>query len=158
MAHLGRNYKLLFRRDLHLDVVNRDGIPEAFQVTFNNIVTPFGTFVHLGPFTCAYFPIGPGTYFEFRSPSTVYFGHSWDVVMQLWDLPTRIGDQQKIDYFIVDDVGGSLFVKDAFYRLGVYYGFTVSPFSGIVTPTPGYSWASPAQSFSGIFADWSVYP
>jgi len=158
MAHLGKAYKLQFRRDLHLDLRNNEGIPEAWQVTFNNIVTPFGMFTHLGPFLCVYVPVGPDLQLEYDCLGAPLFGHHWNVIFQLTNLPTRIADQQSCDYFLQDDALGFLTVGNAMYRLGAYNGFTVSPFTGIVTHTPGYGWNNPAQTFSGNAAPWSVYP
>lgn len=52
MAHVGAFYKLQFRRDLHLDVLNNRGWPEAFLVAQAGISGPFGDFIAHQNYLC----------------------------------------------------------------------------------------------------------
>ncbi len=92
MAHKGNLYKVQFRRDLHLDLDNRFGYPEAYNVQVNGVYHAGGSPLGSINFLCVNLLTSTQPPMVWVSPWVTSFGFTFRVTITIVDPAIRTGD------------------------------------------------------------------
>ncbi len=158
MAHVGRKYKLAFRRDVHADLNNDRGYPEAFLATFFNVITSFGNFPVVGPILIINDPHAPAPPMSWFAPNTPPPGQDWSAHLILPVPQAHAGTIQPVQYALTNLVHGEGFTRTGTFLFVFPDSQPVPSLPGTGFTSPGWSWGSGNQGSSFKAATWADYP
>lgn len=158
MAHVGKLYKLQFRRDLAMVANNVNAWAEAY---FFNVLGIFGA---KGQWFSNQNPICINTAKESQPPMTwssyVFSNHgiSWQQFVTCID---PVGDPTDDKHYVLEvtEIGlGPVITGIFLVRRDMYDLQACTPVSGSFVFAPGYDGAAPFLKMSGQAARWNFYP
>ncbi len=158
MAHTGKTYKLQFRRDLHLDLQNVDGWPEAFLINWQGLVTPFGSGISTGSFLCVNLLTSNQPPMVWVSASTLFDGQHWKTTVTFNNPVVRVGSLLTVDYKLERVGTGDVITWSGPSLTSNYRNIFQSALAGSGTIAPGYLWGIVTNTLVGSPALWGVYP
>jgi len=157
VAHVGKNYKLQFRRDTHLDVNNALGYPEAFSAFFDQLVIPQTTSGLGITFQCVNLATLSQPPMTWSSNWVTAWGTQWRTSFEFTQPATRIGDLMPIIYTLEETIGGIVIAWTSMTRVNNYQSYQTSAFGGTGTVAAGYLWGATSQTFLGHALNWAAY-
>lgn len=157
MAHLGKHYKVQFRRDLHGDVNNDAGYPEAFGVEWDDLLTPFSFSGLPILFQCINLAKENQPPMIWTSGWYPFDGVMWRTSIELEHPTERIGTVQDVIYELECSTGGIVIAGSGKYTVQNYSSLQTNAFSFVGTVASGYQWGTFTQTLNCNALGWAAY-
>jgi hypothetical protein len=157
MAHVGRSYKLQFRRDLHLNVNNDQGFPEAFNARMTGFSGAKGSLLAAALFQPVNLAKSNQPPMIWTSSVVVSSGFHWRLSIESVAVPWRSGTAQQ--WLIeLEEIGVGVAIVGVFNDpIASYSAISATPDGTLVHYAPGYAGGPPLSRCLAAAASWATY-